>query len=85
MPERAGYHPRTTWIGLEALEILKSEDFHLLLESNCLPDPYVGDFLVRLGSSPKQACSIVIQENQFRATTLLKLKSMIEEERRRPN
>jgi hypothetical protein len=85
MPERAGYHPRTTWIGLEALEILKSEDFHLLLESNCLPDPHVGDFLVRLGSSPKQACSIVIQENQFRATTLLKLKSMIEEERRRPN
>ena len=37
MPERAGYHPRTTWIGLEALEILKSEDFHLLLVSNSCP------------------------------------------------
>jgi CheY-like chemotaxis protein len=54
MPECAGYHPRTTWSGLEAIEILKSEEFAILLVSNCLADPYVGDFLARLGSLSKQ-------------------------------
>jgi CheY-like chemotaxis protein len=85
MLERTGYHPRTTWSGLEALEILNSEYFHVLLVSNYLPDIYVGEFLERLSSLPKQPRAIVIPENQSRASTLLKLKSMIEEQNRPSN
>ena len=83
--EHAGYSPSTTWSGLEALELLKSGEFAILLVSNYLPDLFVGEFLERLHALPNQPCSIVIRENQSRATTLGKLKSMIEEERRRPN
>ncbi|MGO9126233.1 MAG: response regulator [Terriglobales bacterium] len=82
MLERAGYHPTTTWSGLEALEILRSEEFAILLVSNYLPDLYVGEFFERLNRLPKQPCSIVIQEDKSRADTLLKLKSMIAEESR---
>jgi CheY-like chemotaxis protein len=85
MLERAGYETKTTWSGLEALELLKSEEFAILLVSNYLPDLYVGEFLERLKALPKQPCSIVIQENQSRASTLLKLKNMIEGERLRPS
>jgi CheY-like chemotaxis protein len=85
MLKRAGYHPTTTWSGLEALELLKSEEFAILLVSNYLADVYVGEFLERLNRLPKHPCSIVIGEDQSRAETLLKLKSMIIEERSRPN
>jgi CheY-like chemotaxis protein len=83
--ERAGYEPQTTWSGLEALELLKSEEFAILLVSNYLADVYVGEFLERLKALPKQPCSIVIQEDQSRAETLLKLENMIEGENFRSN
>lgn len=85
MLERAGYEPQTTWSGLEALELMKSEEFAILLVSNYLPDVHVGEFLERLKALPNQPCSIVIQEDQSRASTLLKLKNMIEGENPRPN
>jgi hypothetical protein len=45
--------PEGRGLGWRRLKSFKSEDFHLWLVSNCLPDPYVGDFLARLGSSPQ--------------------------------
>jgi CheY-like chemotaxis protein len=83
--ERSGCLPRATWSGLEALELLKSEEFAILLVSNYLPDLYVGEFLERLRTLPSRPRSIVMRENQSRATTLLKLKSMVEEEDRKTN
>jgi CheY-like chemotaxis protein len=85
MLERAGYEPQTTWSGLEALQLLQSEEFAILLVSNYLADIYVGEFLERLKALPNQPCSIVIQADQSRASTLLKLKNMIEGENLRPN
>jgi CheY-like chemotaxis protein len=85
MLQRAGYEPKTTWSGLEALELLQSEEFAILLVSNYLPDLYVGEFLEKVKALPKQPCSIVIQQDQSRGSTLLKLKNMIEGEKLRPN
>jgi CheY-like chemotaxis protein len=85
MLERAGYRPTSTWSGLKALELLKSQEFAILLVSNYLPDLYVGEFFERLNLLPKPPCSIVIQEDRPHAETLLKLKSMIAEESCRPN
>jgi CheY-like chemotaxis protein len=85
MLERAGYCPTTTWSGLEALELLKSQEFAILLVSHYLPDLYVGEFFERLHGLPRQPCSIVMQEDQSRADMLLKLKSMIAQESCRPN
>ena len=80
MLERAGYRPTTTWSGLEALELLKSQEFAILLVSNYLPDLYVGEFFERLNRLPSQPCSILIQEDQPPAATLQKVKSMVTEE-----
>jgi CheY-like chemotaxis protein len=76
--ERAGYKPQTTWSGLEALELLKSEEFAVLLVSDYLPDLYVGEFFQRLETLPKQPCSVVMRGNQSRTDTLLKMKDMID-------
>jgi CheY-like chemotaxis protein len=80
MLERVGHCPTTTWSGLEALELLKSREFDLVLVSSYLPDLYVGDFFERLNRLPAQPSSIVIQEGEGRAATLTKVKSMIGEE-----
>jgi CheY-like chemotaxis protein len=85
MLERSGLKPETTWSGLEALELIKSKKFDILLVSNYLPDLYIGEFFERLKALPEQPCSVVIQEDQSRDNTLLKLKSMIEGEHLRPN
>ena len=84
MLERAGYEPKITWSGLEALELLRSDEFAIVLIGNYLADVYVGEFLERLKALPKQPRSIVIRE-QSCASTLIKLQHMIEDERRRSN
>ena len=77
MLESAGHHPTTTWSGLEALELLKSRDFDLVLVSSYLPDLYVGDFFARFNQLPAPPCSIVMQEGDGRAASLLKVRSAI--------
>ena len=57
----AGYDTIATWSGLEALDLLKSQQIDILLVSSYLPDLYIGDFLARLRSLPVQPCSIVMQ------------------------
>ena len=54
MLQRAGYDSNATWSGLEALELMKSEKYDILLVSSYLPDVYVGDFFERLGRLPVQ-------------------------------
>ena len=62
--QREGYDSIATWSGLEALELLKSGEYDILLVSSYLPDVYVGDFFQRLNRLPVQPCSIVMQEGQ---------------------
>ena len=77
MLESTGHHPTTTWSGLEALELLRSRDFDLVLVSSYLPDMYVGDFFARFNQLPVQPCSIVMQEGEGRAASLMKVSSAI--------
>jgi len=83
--KRAGYDPITTWSGLEALELLTSQKFDILVVSSYLPDMYIGDFLAGLGKLPVQPCSIVMQEGHNMNATLLKVQGMIGEEQLQEN
>ena len=47
-----GHDPVTTWSGIEALDLLKSGRFDLLLIDAYLPDMYIGDFLERVSLLP---------------------------------
>jgi CheY-like chemotaxis protein len=80
--QRAGYDSNATWSGLEALELLKSGEFDVLVVSNYLPDVYVGDFFERLHRLPVQPCSLVMREGHASAATVQEVKHMIEEEKR---
>jgi CheY-like chemotaxis protein len=77
--QRAGYDSIATWSGLEALELLKSEEYDILLVSSYLPDVYVGDFFERLNRLPVRPCSIVMQEGCTPGATLQEVKSVVEE------
>lgn len=78
--KRAGHDATTTWSGLEALELLKSQHFDVVLVGSYLPDLYIGDFFERLNRLPVQPCAIVIQEGESRAATMMKLKSAMGEQ-----
>ena len=43
--ENTGFDTRTTWSGFEALDLLKTEDFQVLLVDDYLPDLHSSDFL----------------------------------------
>jgi CheY-like chemotaxis protein len=81
MLQRAGYDSIATWSGIEALELLKSEAYDILLVSSYLPDVYVEDFLERLSRLPVRPCSIVMQEGCIPAATLQEIKNMVGEEK----
>ena len=72
MLQRAGFDSIATWSGLEALELLKSGEYDILLVSSYLPDMYVGDFFERVNRLPVRPCSIVIQEGCTPADTCWK-------------
>ena len=74
MLQRAGFDSIATWSGLEALELLKSGEYDILLVSSYLPDVYVGDFFERLNRLPVRPCSIVMQEGCTPAATLQEIK-----------
>lgn len=64
MLEHAGHRPTTTWSGLEAIELLMTREYDVLLVSSYLPDLYVGDFLERFNHLPKRPCLIVMQQER---------------------
>jgi CheY-like chemotaxis protein len=77
MLQRAGFNSIATWSGLEALELLKSGEYDILLVSSYLPDVYVGDFFERVNRLPVRPCSIVMQEGCTPAATLLEVKNTV--------
>lgn len=80
--QRAGFDSIATWSGLEALELLKSAQYDILLVSSHLPDVYVGDFFERVNRLPGRPCSIVMQEGYTPADTLLGVKQAVAEDKR---
>ena len=61
MLENAGFDTRTTWSGHEALALLQSQEFDVLLVDNYLPDLHASDFLERVGRLPIQPWIVVMQ------------------------
>lgn len=61
--ENTGFDTRATWSGCEALELLKTEDFQVLLVDDCLPDLHSSDFLSRVASLPIQPWVVVMQSS----------------------
>jgi CheY-like chemotaxis protein len=81
MLQGSGFDSIATWSGLEALELLKSGEYDILLVSSYLPDVYVGDFFERLNRLPVRPCSIVMQEGCTPAATLLEVKHAVAEDK----
>jgi CheY-like chemotaxis protein len=79
--QRAGFDSIATWSGIEALELLKSGEYDILLVSSYLPDVYVGDFFERVNRLPGRPCSIVMQEGCTPAATLLEVKQAVAEDK----
>ena len=79
--EQAGYNSSATWSGLEALELLKSRRYDVLLVSSYLPDLYVGDFFGRLNQMPTRPCTIFMQEGHDSASMVQKVKCMMDEKK----
>ncbi len=75
MLQRAGYDSIATWSGLEALELMKSEEYDILLVSSYLPDIYIGEFFERLNCLPVQPCSIVMEEGCIPTATLQEIEN----------
>jgi CheY-like chemotaxis protein len=57
----AGFDARTTWSGHEALALLQSNEFDVLLMDNYLPDLHATDFLERLSRLPLQPWVVVMK------------------------
>ena len=81
MLQRAGFDSIATWSGLEALKLLKSREYDILLVSSYLPDVYVGDFFERVNRLPVRPCSIVMQEDCTPTATLLEVKHAVTEDK----
>jgi CheY-like chemotaxis protein len=62
--ETAGFDAGTTWSGYEALALLKSRPFDVLLVDDYLPDLHSGDFLSRIGPSPTPTRIVVMQSSE---------------------
>ena len=59
--QEAGFDARTTWSGHEALALLRSTEFDVLLMDNYLPDLHATDFLARLNRLPLQPWVVVMK------------------------
>jgi CheY-like chemotaxis protein len=68
--ENAGFDTRTTWSGQEALDVLRSSNFDVLLVDDYLPDLHASDFLNRVGRLPFQPWIVVMQASRPTASHL---------------
>jgi CheY-like chemotaxis protein len=57
----AGFDARITWSGHEALAMLQSNEFDVLLMDSYLPDLHAADFLERLSRLPLQPWVVVMK------------------------
>jgi len=68
--EEAGFEAFGTWSGNEALTLLMSGTFDVLLVDDYLPDLYVGEFLERVGHLPVQPWIVVMQGSKPKGSKL---------------
>jgi CheY-like chemotaxis protein len=61
--ENAGFDTATTWSGHEALSLLKSGEFNVLLVDDYLPDLHSHDFLQRVSRLPIQPSIVVMHSD----------------------
>lgn len=59
--QEAGFDARCTWSGHEALALLRSTEFDVLLMDNYLPDLHATDFLARVNRLPMQPWVVVMK------------------------
>ena len=59
--ENAGFETRTTWSGIEALELLGAGETDVLVVDDYLPDLHATDFLERVSRLPIQPWVVVMQ------------------------
>ena len=74
--EKAGFDTQTTWSGREALALLKSGEFDVLLVDDYLPDLHSGDFLTQVAMLPIQPGIVVMQAAVPTADQLLRYASL---------
>jgi len=65
-----GHAPMTTWSGIEALSLLQSRRFDVLLVDSYLPDMYIGDFLERVSQLPARPKIWVMQAKPTQDTCI---------------
>src|SRR5271166_5327519 len=73
---RVGFDTRTTWSGREALDLLGSQEFDVLLVDDYLPDLHASDFLSRVGQLPVQPWIVVMQASMPTSGDLLRYASL---------
>jgi len=59
--ENGGFDTCTTWSGKEALHLLQTQDFDVLLVDDYLPDLHAGEFLQRVRRLPIQPWIVVME------------------------
>jgi CheY-like chemotaxis protein len=74
--EKAGFDTQTTWSGREALALLKSGEFDVLLVDDYLPDLHSGDFITQVVMLPIQPGIVVMQAAVPTANQLLRYASL---------
>lgn len=61
--ENSGFDIYATWSGCEALDLLKTQDFQVLVVDDYLPDLHSSDFLSRVARLPIQPWVVVMQSS----------------------
>jgi CheY-like chemotaxis protein len=73
---KVGFDTRSTWSGREALELLRSREFDVLLMDDYLPDLHACEFLSRVGQLPVQPWIVVMQASMPTTNDLLRYASL---------
>ena len=74
--ENAGFDTRTTWSGHEALTLLKSQKFQVLLLDDYLPDLHSSDFLRQVEKLAVKPWVVVMQASKPTTKELLRYVSL---------
>ena len=71
-----GFDTRSTWSGREALALMRSQSFDVLLVGNYLPDLYYGDFLQHARRQSAQLHIIVMKAGKSPSADLRRHRSL---------
>jgi DNA-binding NtrC family response regulator len=76
MLEKEGFHTQTTWSGHEALALLKSRQFEVLLVGDYLADLHSTDFLRRVCKLRRPPAMVVMQNGTSTPAELRRYSSL---------